>query len=177
MLAMAQSGTWWKRLEPIAMQSRWVRYPVLAGLLAAAACLAANPDGSTLNWRIGLLAMLCITLVWLGSYGRGYICAEGRCKDALMWVGSRSYAIYLVHIPAYYFVRECFWRLGMADSSPPYLWTIYAATAMLLVGLMAEANFRWVEAPFRERGARLAHRLRQSRVLGNLQAARPPALP
>jgi len=173
LLAMVQGGAWWKRLEPTALKSRWLRYPVLLALSGTLAWISADPNGATLNWRIGLIAMLCVTLVWLGSYGRGYICSEGRIKQVLMWIGSRSYAIYLIHIPAYFFVRESFWRLGMAGNPPPpYSSFIYVATAMLLIGLLAEANYRWVETPLRDRGVRLARRIRQSDSQSHLPEAR-----
>lgn len=160
LLAMMHGGNVWKRLEPTALRSRWLRYPVLLALFGALAWISADPNGATLNWRVGLIAILCVTLVWLASYGRGYVCTSGRLKKVLMWIGSRSYAIYLIHIPAYFFVRECFWRLGMAGNPPPaYSSFIYAATAMLLILLLAEANFRWVETPLRARGVSLARRI------------------
>lgn len=174
LLAMVHGGPWWKRLQPTAMQSHWLRYPVLLALFGTLAWISADPDGATLNWRIGLIAMLCVTLVWLGSYGRGYICADGRLKTVLMWIGSRSYAIYLIHIPAYFFVRECFWRMGMAGNPPPpYSSFIYAATAMLLIGLLAEANYRWVETPLRDRGVRLARRIQQRDSQASVPGNRP----
>ena len=140
----------------------------------ALAWISADPNGATLNWRVGLIAILCVTLVWLASYGRGYICASGRLKNVLMWIGSRSYAIYLIHIPAYFFVRECFWRLGMAGNPPPaYSSFIYAATAMLVIFVLAEANYRWVETPLRARGMRLARRI----LPRNAQADPPKDVP
>ncbi|NDK40145.1 acyltransferase [Pseudoxanthomonas gei] len=163
LLAMAQGTPLWKRMEPVALRTRWVRYPVLLTLFGAAAWLSADSNSATLNWRIGLIAILCGTLVWLGSYGRGYICSAGRLKTVMLWIGSRSYAIYLIHIPAYFFVREGLWRMGMAGTPPPpYSLFIYAASAMLLIAVLAEANYRWIERPLREQGVRLAHRIQQA---------------
>lgn len=162
LLAMIHGGPVWKRIEPTVLGRRWVRYPILLMLFGMMAWLPIDPNPWTLNWRMGLVAIFCVVIVWIASYSRGYVCGEGRIKQVLMWIGSRSYAIYLIHIPAYFFVRECFWRLGMAgDPPPPYSSFIYAATAMLLIGLLAEANYRWVETPLRERGVRLARRLQQ----------------
>lgn len=162
LLAIFHGSALWKRLEPTAMKSRWLRYPVLLLLFSVLMKLPLDPNPYTLNWRIGLLAIACMALVWLASYAQGYICAEGRLKRLLMWVGSRSYAIYLVHVPAYFFVRECYWRLGMPGNAPSgYSSFVYAATAMLLIGILAEANYRWVETPLRAQGVRLARRLQQ----------------
>jgi len=161
LLATAYETRFWKRLEPSAMRSRWLRYPVVLSLLASTAWLAAWNDSASLNWRVGIIALLCGVLVWLGSYARGYICTDGWLKQPMLWIGSRSYGIYLIHVPAYFFVRECFWRMGMAvDPPPPYSSFIYAATAMLLIGFLTEANFRWIETPLRKHGLRFARRIR-----------------
>ncbi|MET0808568.1 MAG: acyltransferase [Pseudoxanthomonas sp.] len=174
LLAMAQGTPLWKRMEPGGLRSRWARYPVLLTLFGAAAWLSADSNTATLNWRIGLIAILCVTLVWLGSYGRGYICSAGWLKTVLLWIGSRSYAIYLIHIPVYFFVREGLWRMGMAGTPPPaYSLFVYAASAMLLIAVLAEANYRWVESPLRDQGVRLARRIQQADCQANPLESRP----
>ncbi len=176
LVAIACHSRFWKQLQPWGLRSRWLRYPVLLSLVGSIAGLAAWNDPGSLNWRVAAIAVLAGTLVWIASYAQGYICADGWLKRPLIWTGSRSYAIYLIHIPAYYFVRECFWRLGMAgDSPPPYSSFIYCASAMLLIGLLAEANFRWIEIPLRERGRRLARRFQHRDSNDSLLA--PPSSP
>lgn len=160
LLAMAYGSAAWQRLDPALLGRRWLRYPVLLLLFGALAALSADTNGFTLHWRIALIAVLCTILVWIASYGRGYICAEGPLKTVLMWIGSRSYAIYLVHVPVYFLVRESYWRMGFAGNPPPaYSSLIYATTAMLLIALLAEANYRWVEKPLRSIGVRIANRI------------------
>ena len=40
-------------------------------------------------------------------------------KNLMTWVGSRSYAIYLIHIPAFYLSRELCFRLGWDAGERP----------------------------------------------------------
>ena len=40
-------------------------------------------------------------LVFIASFDRNYIMAPGWIRSVFLWVGTRSYAIYLIHIPAY----------------------------------------------------------------------------
>ncbi len=169
LLAIAYRGGIWRRMEPTALKSAAVRYLVVSGLITVLMLLTAENLGARLSRHISLVAIVCATLVWVASYGRGYICAEGRLKTVLLWIGSRSYAIYLAHIPCYFLVRELFWRIGYAGNPPPpYSSLVYAVTAMLLTGLLAEMNYRWVEIPLRDYGKRVAARI---------HAPRPPTGP
>ena len=40
-------------------------------------------------------------------------------KSLMTWIGSRSYGIYLIHIPAYLLVREFIFRLQPAGLGRP----------------------------------------------------------
>ena len=108
-----------RRLPLSAMGSRWLRYPVLLLLLGTIAWLAPSNDSASLNWRVGAIGALAAVLAWLASYGQGSICEDSWLESTLLWIGSRSYALYLIHIPAYCFVREWFWRMDMAATPPP----------------------------------------------------------
>jgi peptidoglycan/LPS O-acetylase OafA/YrhL len=55
------------------------------------------------------------------------------------WIGTRSYSLYLWHWPVYVLFR---WTVGLEG------WLV-RATALLLIGALAEASYRWVETPFR----------------------------
>jgi len=164
LLAMAYQGEIWKRMEPVGLKSRAIRYVTVSVLVAVLMLLSAENLGARLSRHVSLVAIACVVLVWVASYGRGYICAEGRLKRLLLWIGSRSYAIYLAHIPCYFLVRELFWRIGYAGNPPPpYSSLVYATTAMLLTAALAEMNYRWVEIPLRDYGKRVAARFQSPR--------------
>lgn len=111
----------------------------------------------------GLLSLLAALLVYAASFDKGYIVGHGLPSRLLVWFGSRSYAIYLVHVPAYALVRELFWRF---DPPPIYpdaaLDLLYLVPALLLTVLLAEVTHRLVERPARRFGRRLAGRIEAS---------------
>ncbi|MBC3346288.1 acyltransferase [Pseudomonas sp. SWRI196] len=151
------------RFEP-----KWLRWPGLGVLLMAGL-------GSVMAWiatehfnlsfyRLGVIALLSAVLVWVASYDRDYLLPRSPLKTALTWVGSRSYGIYLIHIPVFFLLRELWFRfapLGSPDvASDPWL---ALACALTLIGLLSELNYRMIEMPMRQRGAQLVERLRAAR--------------
>lgn len=119
------------------------------------ACLAWLASGDLQPWRfrISAIAAVAAILVWLASYDNDYLLPEGHFKRVLVWIGARSYAIYLIHIPAYFLLRELGFRLGTTATVPAWL---LAALAIGLIVLLADLNYRHLEQPLRERGRRLA---------------------
>lgn len=161
LLAMAHGSPLWQRLEPRILNAEWLRLPAVAVLLAATALLSADHVSLPLGLRIGLIAFLCAVAVWIASYNRDYFCRGPAMKKAMLWIGSRSYAIYLVHIPVFFLIREAASRIGVSDArESPYSLAIYAAAATILIGVFADATYRLVDSPFRKTGKALANRIR-----------------
>lgn len=134
-------------------QSRVARGAALAGLLLLAAAL--DGSGRRIVWfPVGLIALVSAVLVLIASFDRDYLMRDGAIKRALLWVGGRSYGLYLLHVPVMFGVRELWLRL---DIQPAHGrgWAM-ALFALGLTGVLAELNFVLVEAPLRARGARIA---------------------
>ncbi|HKB91206.1 MAG TPA: acyltransferase [Opitutaceae bacterium] len=107
-----------------------------------------------ISFSTGLAAIICGLLVLLASYDRHYILANSSLKTALVWIGSRSYGIYLIHIPCHLFILELKRRLAIHENGiPAGLLTIMAVPLTLA---LAELNYRYVEVTFRKIGKRLA---------------------
>jgi peptidoglycan/LPS O-acetylase OafA/YrhL len=106
----------------------------------------------------GLLAMVCALYVWLASFERGYVFPIGRFQPILDWFGSRSYAIYVVHVAAFMLTRELAFRVVRANGSVTD-WdraiSILAA-GLALTFIFAEICHRLLEQPLRDWGRRLA---------------------
>lgn len=142
---------------------------LLFGLLGT---LAAQAD--TLPIATGLIAIVAAVLVLLASYEANYVGGVAWLKPALVWIGERSYAIYLIHAPVYRFCIEAGTRLAAASGrmldetgTAPLL-----LAALGLTLLLAEANHRWIETPLRRRGAaRAARRLARVEPAANPIAA------
>lgn len=113
----------------------------------------------------GFLALVCAGLVFVASYGRDCILGGGGpLRGCLLWIGTRSYAIYLIHLPVFSLTREIWFRAAppAASFDGSYTWR-FLLTAAILVTVLAEANYRLIEVPLRRYGRRLAKGLAERR--------------
>ncbi|AJO81579.1 acyltransferase [Pseudomonas sp. MRSN 12121] len=160
---------WTARASYRYCEPKWLgRHPGLGPLLLLLAGLGLGwlaTDGFAItHYRVGALAVLCALLVWIASYNRDYLLPRGPLKSLLAWVGSRSYGLYLIHIPVFLLVREAWFRLapsGTPGLAEQPLLALGCAAGLLL--LLSELNYRIVELPLRNRGAELVQRLGSSR--------------
>ena len=104
------------------------------------------------------VVLLCFILVWIASYDEGFFCF-GLLSKFMIWVGSRSYAIYIIHIPAFLLTREIWIRMAPGEPVDENMLLRYLLTAGALILLLSELNYRLLEMPLRKRGARLAARI------------------
>ncbi len=140
---------------------RVARAALVLTLLGCATALASSPL-QFFRYRIGLIALCCAALALLASFDCDYICPPGAFKRAMVWIGARSYGLYLIHIPVYFATRELWFRLtppGPLGFDASYTLRFYATAAPLLF-LLAALSYRYYETPLRAYGARLAERLR-----------------
>jgi peptidoglycan/LPS O-acetylase OafA/YrhL len=134
-----------------------------ARIVALTAVLAVAWNGWLLTpaWP-GLLAVIGGTLVWMASYDRGLIVPEGALRRMLLWIGSRSYAIYLIHVPVVAATLELTNRVfDPALIAPGTLNPAMIAFALALTAALADLNFRFVEMPLRRTGTKLSRRIQR----------------
>ena len=108
----------------------------------------------------GLVALVAGVLVYAASFDSGFIAGRGAVRHVLCWLGSRSYAIYLIHLPVFALVREVGYRAVIHG----YAWNNHSSGLMVgvsgvVVLCLAELNYRFVEAPGRSRGRKIDVRL------------------
>ena len=164
LLAMWSSQPSYLRWEPTFLRRPWAGLSALIGVSLALNFMATDRLTFT-SYRIGVIALLCALLVWIASYNRDYLMPRGLFKNLMTWVGSRSYGIYLIHIPAYLLVREVIFRLQEANlPSPAGHPVLTLLIAFGLIALVSELNYRFIEMPMRNRGASLVQRLSLSRT-------------
>jgi peptidoglycan/LPS O-acetylase OafA/YrhL len=154
-----------RRAEPSALgRNALAKYGSVLLLLMLLFKLGAEAPLIT-KWNISAIAAVSIVLVHIASYDRDYIIPTNpRLRKIALWFGSRSYAIYLTHIPCFFFSRELFLRLleaypelGIFHHAGPLI------LAPLLVLITSDLNYRLVESPLRATGARVARALRERR--------------
>lgn len=164
LLAMWSVQPSYQRWQPTFLRRPWAGISALIaiGLLLS---FMATDRFTFASYRIGSIAMLSAVLVWIASYNRDYLMPAGTVQRLLAWVGSRSYGIYLIHIPAYQLVRELIFRLQNAGlPSPAGHPIVTLLLAFGLIVLLSELNYRFIEMPMRNRGAALVKRLGTSRT-------------
>ena len=173
LLAIWRSRPSYWRFEPRALRQDLIRILLPPTLIAVFALLSGNPYDPP-RFQIGGVALAAAAIVWLASYDGDYFFPPGRLKQAFCWLGARSYAVYLIHIPAFFATREIFFRLRPNVLTPSWAHLVLLLTTGLLVVLvLAELNYRFVERPLRAYGAGVAQRIRQ-RDLASLTATPEP---
>jgi len=112
------------------------------------------PGGTGLvNFQPGLIALVSVVLVFIASYDQGYLMRACPLRTLLSWVGSRSFAIYLIHNPAYWLTHELWYRIMPEGTSFNGTYSLrFLLTAFFLIVVFSEMNYRFVETPFRLRG-------------------------
>ncbi|SNY45722.1 Peptidoglycan/LPS O-acetylase OafA/YrhL, contains acyltransferase and SGNH-hydrolase domains [Pseudomonas sp. LAMO17WK12:I6] len=164
LLAMWSAQPGYSRWEPRFLRRPWAGVSVLI-VLALLLSYMATDRFTFASYRIGSIAMLSALLVWIASYNRDYLLPRGRLQQLMAWIGSRSYGIYVIHIPAYLLVRELIFRLqdaGLPSPAGHPILTVLIAGG--LIALLSELNYRFIEMPMRNRGAALVRRLGTSRT-------------
>ncbi|MDR3450066.1 MAG: acyltransferase [Alphaproteobacteria bacterium] len=110
---------------------------------------------SQLFWReqffVGLAALVCAGLVFAASYNKGYIARLFGANDLLLWIGARSFSLYVVHMVVFKAVRQICQALSFYDFTTggkiAYLVIAYIATF-----IAAALTYRFVENPLRKIG-------------------------
>jgi peptidoglycan/LPS O-acetylase OafA/YrhL len=136
----------------------------LAGLVGALLCMSVlgSDQLHNVSIKIGMIALVSALLVWVASYNHDYLGMPRPLSSVLIWLGARSYGIYLIHIPAFFFTRELWYRLRGGVEFGPELFYPFLLAATTLIVLLCELNYRLVEAPLRRKGKLIAARMQSA---------------
>lgn len=107
---------------------------------------------------VGLIAIVAAMLVFLASFNNGYIFSVPLLTPLLTWAGSRSYGMYVIHLPAYHLSTEIWHRYAEKKGVgfDAGLTAELLLTAAVLVVVLSELNYRIIEQPLRRKGAEFA---------------------
>ena len=158
LLAMFSRTSMWRRVEPLALRGGLP----LASLLNAALFLlllkAANFDPIA-HIRYSVLPLVSAAIVWLASYDRGYVVSFGPAKPVVMWLGSRSFALYLIHVPVLLSVGAATAAVSVPPRDPNLgMGHVAALAAFAVMLVLSDLTYRMVERPLRDLGKRLGGR-------------------
>ncbi len=161
LLAMWSKRDSYRRFEPTWLaRHRWLGVMILVGLLICMMMLGSNRFGD-FRFTVGIVAMLATVLVFIASYDKNYLMPDNLLKRIFLWCGSRSYAMYLTHVPAYFAAREIWFRIMPAGTVFDESYNVrMALTAAMLILIFSELNYRFVETPLRLRGKKMVAKMK-----------------
>lgn len=140
---------------PTFLRSKFKSCVVVGGLLYLLVAIPAQ--FIAMPTAVGMIAVVTALLVFLASFNQGYIVNIPLVTPLMIWFGARSYGIYLIHLFAYRFVYEGFSRYAASIQVPldvsftkPLL-----LSALALIFVLAELNYRFIEVPLRNRGSKI----------------------
>ena len=159
LIALWSQSPSYRRWEPRFLGNAGVAF-VVFGLLLGLLSFADTENAFIVRYRYSLIAFVSALLVFAASYDRDYFSRPGWLKAVLLWVGTRSYALYLAHLPSYFMTREIWFRLEPAGTRFDASYTAaFLGTALLILVTCSELNYRLIETPFRKYGVRIARRM------------------
>ena len=146
--------------EPVALKDRpGLGLAMLALLLGFISSLAVFGQNIA-SYNVDIIAVLSATLVLIASYDRDYLFPYPVLQRVIGWIGSRSYALYLVHVFAFVVTREFWFRVASPGTNFSSTYTLrFTVTGLFLLVTFAELNYRLVERPLRKYGKDVAARL------------------
>lgn len=159
LLCMFTRSDLYRQIEPTSLKSTLLpRVSVTVFLLYMLGAIAGQLIMAPI--AVGLIAIVSALIVWLASYQKGYIFCPQLLAGAFKWLGSRSYALYVIHMFAYHLSIEIWSRVAAESGSKlTQTYTVeLLLTSVAIMLVMAELNYRFVEQPLRKRGAEIANR-------------------
>ncbi|MGE8186840.1 acyltransferase family protein [Pseudomonas sp. NPDC086278] len=114
-------------------------------------------------YYMGLVAASAAIVVFLCSAGKNLTGNSGLFRSVLIYIGSRSYSIYLTHFPILAITREISLSFGISALETESSRIVATAVAMAFTLLLSEISFRYVETPLRNYGRRSSRRWTEER--------------
>ena len=112
-------------------------------------------------YGIGLVAFTGAVAVFFASLEARPV-RDNRINKVLLYVGSRSYGLYVVHMLFFRLIGESreLYDPGLTHLSAQHTWDwLLCLLATLATFAAAEWNFRHVEVPWRQRGRDISSRM------------------
>ncbi len=116
----------------------------------------------------GGIALTSAALVLLASFDKGFLFRKTRLTIPFLWIGSRSFSIYLLHFPIYYLINEVAFRASglniefQAPITHNEFNLALAAGTFVGIFIIAELNYRIIETPMRKFGRRFGEKQKDS---------------
>lgn len=141
---------------PRFLQNRFARWSLLAILLLALAVVGGGPGLVTFYPLV--ITLVCGALVYITSFNSGYLLAPGLLRSVLVWIGARSFGLYLMHNPVIAFVRETWERSHPGEVPTGMARAVIVLAVVGLLVLLSDLSLRYFELPLRRYGKKIVDR-------------------
>ncbi|WP_052406260.1 acyltransferase family protein [Paraburkholderia heleia] len=142
-------------LEPKFLERRFPAAAFVGLMLFLLAALPSNWDGkiNPVPFSTGMVAVVSAIFVFAASFDRDYFIRNRVAKSILLWIGTRSFGLYLIHGISM-FVTIAIWRhVEPTDTIFGGNFTLrFLLTWLALMCGLTELNYRFIESPLRLRG-------------------------
>lgn len=153
LIAMLSVNNLYELCKPTVLKNRAVRYFVAILLLASLGVFA---RGEVFSFGVGAIALVAATMVWISSYNEGLLFG-GLCNNRIvLWIGARSYSIYLAHPIAFKLVMEIVQNRHPLTGNDTFRILFFG---LILTVILAEFSFKFIETPIRIKGKEISKRL------------------
>ncbi|WP_406857263.1 acyltransferase [Alsobacter sp. KACC 23698] len=134
--------------EPVFLRRRWASIAAMALLL-----FVATVGSSWLKFFPGSMLYITIAsgaLVFFASYQKKYLWLPRPILAFFVWVGDRSFSLYVSHLPVILSVYEIYYRAsGTFLKDAPRAYSFAAMGLSLAIALVvADLSYRWLERPY-----------------------------
>lgn len=125
----------------------------------AVACLVGMTRYEPVPFFIGMAAVISALIVWLCSFDAGYFMGDGPLRKVLVWIGERSFSIYLIHPFAFWLTKQVLFRIYPGVDFDGTYTIRFAGAGVVIMMVLVEISYRLVEVPFRLRGVARARKV------------------
>jgi peptidoglycan/LPS O-acetylase OafA/YrhL len=165
LLGMLYRSEIYQKFNPRLMTYKWFSSAVLITLclvLTFAARQVVGFGDATKPYGVGLVAFIGAILVWLSSYNRDYFVVTEFVKKIVIYLGSRSYSLYISHLILFSLIRSHYdFFVFQKISEDIQITNVYILCLGLTVTFLAsELTYQFIEVPSKYRG-----RLRATKLL------------
>lgn len=151
------------KIKPVVLERWYLRYLMNFFLLFSLFAIPTAFKGSV--YLFGSLALTSTLLVYIASWDCGFFMSpesEGIVSRSMSWIASRSYSIYLAHMPVIYFVQESTVRImvhyGFVAGDSYLRSVLMTIIAVGLILVASELSYRYLEVPLRNKGRKVARK-------------------
>ena len=149
----------WKAEHPDALEPRILsNWPVRLLAFVVLAYLLIKLSASAIPHTNGLVTVVCGIWVFCASFDKGYVLPVRFLRPVVLWIGTRSYAMYVLHFTAFSASHKICCRLDRYWVPVMSPWTRYTPAGLVTLVLLAEFTYRVIEIPLRNTGRKLAAR-------------------